>query len=614
MKESEFIANNQQDWRELEKLLAQQNKDADLLHKLFVKVSSDLTYARSFYPKRSVRLYLNGLTQRVFDSIQSQEDKLEISKISKFFKEILPYQIYESRKSMFLALATFILAVLIGVFSSIQDPEFLKVIVGEDYVEMTEENINNQDPMAVYKQSEESQMFFSITMNNVKVAFLAFVMGFLGIYGTLIVLLYNGIMLGAFQYFFYSKGLFWTSFLTIWIHGTLEIAAIIIAGAAGIVLGKGVVFTKTYEWSTSSQVAALKGLRILLGTVPLFFLAGFLEGFATRHTEWPTAVKASIILASLALLFYLYIYLPWSRHKEGILTQSVHQIKPSHQFTNKPEMLRPMTFGEIISMGFVHTIKNFNSYLKFVLLPVLLLFMTFIYVTVLLNGEDWVVQSTNWLRVNHVDALKESGIAMVGLLSLLIFYVSIALKVLDNDDLGINRSHIKESLTSYGIGTLLYSLVIATLMTYLSRMYIVGVIILLPISQLFYYLAIESDRRTEKPLNYAIRFSYRHYLFTLGVTLVLYLIYVCLSTFMTVGVGGILTDFIGWHNLTGSEAGDALVSIYLIDSLSILLMIPIAYGVYKATYYARISKVEGADLVSRMEKFGKRSNTFEAKA
>ena len=62
--------------------------------------------------------------------------------------------------------------------------------------------------MAVYKDDDQIDMFFAITYNNMRVALLAFVLGLIGSIGTVFVLISNGIMLGAFQYFFYSKGLF----------------------------------------------------------------------------------------------------------------------------------------------------------------------------------------------------------------------------------------------------------------------------------------------------------------------------------------------------------------------------------------------------------------------
>ena len=95
--------------------------------------------------------------------------------------------------------------------------------------------------MGVYKDMQQSDMFFAITFNNVRVSFLAFVLGLLASVGTGFMLFYNGVMVGAFQYFFYQKGLLLTSFLTIWTHGTLEISAIVLAGGGRVSDGQQLV-------------------------------------------------------------------------------------------------------------------------------------------------------------------------------------------------------------------------------------------------------------------------------------------------------------------------------------------------------------------------------------
>jgi uncharacterized membrane protein SpoIIM required for sporulation len=128
-------------------------------------------------------------------------------------------------------------------------------------------------------------------------------------------LLYNGIMLGAFQYFFYQKGLLLTSVLTIWIHGTLEISAIIIAGCAGLVLGNSILFPGTYSRLESLKLGAKKGLKIIVGLVPVFIMAGFLESFVTRLTEMPSIVKTGIIFLSAAFIIYYFIIYPIQLHK-----------------------------------------------------------------------------------------------------------------------------------------------------------------------------------------------------------------------------------------------------------------------------------------------------------
>ena len=96
--------------------------------------------------------------------------------------------------------------------------------------------------MGVYGSLGEWEMFLFITFNNIKVAFIAFAFGIFFSAGTLWVLFSNGIMLGAFQYFFYERGLLLHSALSVWAHGTFEITSIIIAGAAGLVMGNSFCF------------------------------------------------------------------------------------------------------------------------------------------------------------------------------------------------------------------------------------------------------------------------------------------------------------------------------------------------------------------------------------
>ncbi len=100
--------------------------------------------------------------------------------------------------------------------------------------------------MAVYKGMSEGSMFLTITINNIRVSLLAFAAGVLFSVGTGYILFRNGIMLGAFHYLFFEHGYFDDTILTIWIHGTLEITAIIIAGAAGLIMGNGLLFPGTY--------------------------------------------------------------------------------------------------------------------------------------------------------------------------------------------------------------------------------------------------------------------------------------------------------------------------------------------------------------------------------
>lgn len=117
-------------------------------------------------------------------------------------------------------------------------------------------------------------------------------------------------MLGSFQTFFFQHGLLYESLLAIWMHGTLEISALIVAGAAGLTLGNSWLFPGTYSRAAAFRKGARRALKIIIGTVPIFILAGFIEGFVTRHTHLPDLVRLSFILLSLSFVIYYYIYLP----------------------------------------------------------------------------------------------------------------------------------------------------------------------------------------------------------------------------------------------------------------------------------------------------------------
>jgi len=316
MRETNFIGQNKDKWREFEHILDSPNKDPDKLNDLFVQITDDLSYSRTFYPNRSVRVYLNGLAQRIFFSIYKNR-RSRARRLLTFWTDELPHLIHESRREFSLSFLVFLLACLIGAVSSAMDSEFAAVILGDSYVEMTLANIESGDPMAVYKGRGAFGMSLGITLNNLFVAFLTFVMGVFFTAGTIAILIRNGIMLGAFQYFFIERGLFWDSFLTIWIHGTLEISAIIIAGAAGITMGRGLAFPGTYTRLQSFQRSARRGIKIMIGIAPIIMMAGFIEGYLTRHTEAPAVARGGFILACLAFVLFYFVWYPRRKARSG---------------------------------------------------------------------------------------------------------------------------------------------------------------------------------------------------------------------------------------------------------------------------------------------------------
>ncbi len=316
MRETNFIDQNKKKWKDFERVLDGQYKDPEKLKDLFIQVTDDLSFSRTFYSNRSVRVYLNNLAQRVFFSIYKGK-KSPLRRLLNFWTDELPQLVYESRQAFRLSFLVFIVSMLVGVFSSIMDPEFASVILGESYVNMTLENIESGDPMAVYKERGAFGMSMGITLNNLMVAFITFIFGALFGVGTLIILISNAIMVGTFQYFFIERDLFAESFLTIWIHGTLEISAIIIAGAAGLTMGQGLVFPGTYTRLKAFQRSARRGLKIMIGISPIIILAGFIEGYLTRFTETPDFVRGLFIGICFLFIVVYFVWYPVRKARAG---------------------------------------------------------------------------------------------------------------------------------------------------------------------------------------------------------------------------------------------------------------------------------------------------------
>lgn len=321
MRESAFAKANISKWEEFERLIgSKKKKDPDELAELFIHLTDDLAYARTHYPKSDITHYLNNLSTKVHASIYRNKRQTQ-NRFVRFWKYELPKIFYVHRKQFAYAFVVFFLSCLIGAFSAANDDTFVRLIMGDAYVDMTLNNIERGNPMGVYGSMARVDMFFAITFNNVRVSFLAFAAGILLSVGTGLLLFQNGVMLGSFQYFFYAKGLLLTSVLSIWIHGTIEIISIVMAGGAGMIMGNSLLFPGTYPRLLSLQKGALTGAKVILGLIPLFIIAGFLESFVTRLTHWPDVVKAMIILGSLAFMIYYIIIYPRRLNHYGTFSE-----------------------------------------------------------------------------------------------------------------------------------------------------------------------------------------------------------------------------------------------------------------------------------------------------
>jgi uncharacterized membrane protein SpoIIM required for sporulation len=312
MREIAFIKQNKEKWLDYEQaIFGKSNKNPDEMASLYIHLINDLSYAQTYYSKSKIVAYLNFLASQIYQKIYKtkREDK---NRFLSFFKIEVPLLVYQYRRYLLYAFLLFFCCVAIGAVSAKYDASFVRLILGDDYVNMTLDNIKDGNPVAVYKSGSNWGGFIAITMNNLYVGARCFIYGiFLGI-GTFYCLLQNSIMLGSFQYFFYEQGVFIKSLKGIWVHGAMEIFGIVIESAAGFILGASILFPRTFSRLNAFKIGFKDAFKIFISTIPFTIAAGFLEGFVTRYAlEMPNWLNILIILGTLAMISFYYLIYPY---------------------------------------------------------------------------------------------------------------------------------------------------------------------------------------------------------------------------------------------------------------------------------------------------------------
>ena len=316
MREAAFVKQNKEKWIAFEKAMTHNTKiSPDHLADYYIQLTNDLAYAQTYYPDSKTLQYLNSLASQAHQTIYKNKKESK-NRIISFWKHEFPLFFREHHTMLLYSFLLFAIATAIGVISSLNDDSFVRLILGDRYVNETLNNIDKGDPTAIYKSGSEVGLFLGITINNIRVAIFAYAAGVVTSIGTGYILFSNGVMLGSFFTFFYNRDLLYEASKNIWLHGTIEISVIVIAGCAGMVMGNSILFPKTYSRKVSFLKGAKDGLKIVVSTIPFFIIAGFIEGFITRYSNMPTWLAMTIIVGSLLLIIWYYIVYPIRLNKK----------------------------------------------------------------------------------------------------------------------------------------------------------------------------------------------------------------------------------------------------------------------------------------------------------
>lgn len=307
MREGLFIKKNKDRWERIQNGAV---KDADEVAKDFTRLVDDLAYAKTFYPSGKVTQYINALASRIYLSIY-QNRKEESNRLIRFWKYDVPLTVRKHHLTILFAFVLFVIFFAVGFFSSSKDQAFVREVLTDAYVDMTERNIEEGNPFGVYQSGNSFLMWVGLMINNIVVSFMYFAKGILFGIPTITSLIKEAIRLGAFEFMFYAKGLGAKAVTTVMIHAMLELTAIIIASGAGIVLGKSFLFPGTIKRWDALRIGLKDGVKIVVGLMPVFIIAAFFEGFVTRYYNMPFILNILILTTSASFIIWYFIIYPF---------------------------------------------------------------------------------------------------------------------------------------------------------------------------------------------------------------------------------------------------------------------------------------------------------------
>lgn len=396
MRESKFVEQNKDKWADFESHLKDKKKDPHRLRAQLVEITDDLSYSRTFYKNRSVRIYLNSLAQQVYNNIYKNKKNF-LKSLNGFFREDIPRIVYNSRREMLVSFLLLILTVAIGMFSSAREEGFARSILGDAYVEKTLQNIREGKPLGIYAGQNQVDMFFYIAINNLRVALIVFIFGIIASYGSVFIMVINGIMLGTFMHFFYSRGLSTEFNLTVWMHGTVEILSMVVETVAGMLLGRGLVYPGTLSRMKAFSVWGRRGAMLFLATVPFIIFAAFIESFLTRYTDMPNVIRALFILLCLGLMVFYFVIYPYRKFRNTVdVDLGMPDLKPETGIDFKPDVI--YSNGNI----FLKTIQLVGMRFSAIIRNVLLISLAYLGMMALANIEG-TIKKFRLLQIDFGD-------------------------------------------------------------------------------------------------------------------------------------------------------------------------------------------------------------------
>ncbi|MBW4679646.1 MAG: stage II sporulation protein M [Microcoleus vaginatus WJT46-NPBG5] len=303
-----WIARREPNWKQLDALLMQieqkglKSLKADEIRQmasLYRSVSADLARARTHQAGESLVRDLQILTSRSYTQIYQGSRRQEWQAVVEFYRWGLPAAIQQNWLYIAIATAIFMAGILIAWWFAWQDPLFMSLMVPEDIIEKVRDrhelwmgSIVGIEPLA----SSE------LMVNNLKVSFTAVAGGITAGLATVIILVVNGLHIGALAALVGQNNLAYPFWAFVFPHGSLELPAIFLAGGAGLLIGRAILFPGKYRRADALKFYGSQAAQLVFGVVPMLIIAGIIEGFFSPNPIIPEPLKYLVGIGLFALL------------------------------------------------------------------------------------------------------------------------------------------------------------------------------------------------------------------------------------------------------------------------------------------------------------------------
>jgi uncharacterized membrane protein SpoIIM required for sporulation len=308
-----FINERKGAWQRLEELLRLLDKmslrrlhreEVREIGRIYRRTSSDLAIARA--ESRDPRLvnYLNSLVIRAHGRIYRTEAMEGGRRLRNFFLRDFPRTFRRTWKFTATAFAFCLVFGLVGFFCTWRDADFSE-LVGINYV--MRDKISSG--VHWWEQLNDANQIggAAIMTNNIQVMFNAFAMGAMLGVGTLLVMAFNGLNIGAVLALTYRAG-FGNDLVTFMVgHGVIELSCIFIAGGAGLLVGAAILAPGDLSRFDALRLRGREAIHLIVGCIPLLVVAGTIEGFISPAPIAPVFKFATAAVTGVALYSYLLL-------------------------------------------------------------------------------------------------------------------------------------------------------------------------------------------------------------------------------------------------------------------------------------------------------------------